>query len=243
MKESNDPAMNQKKESAKASIAEETSSDQSNANRNYTILKILQDSLSFELFIILLCYNELSLGDLTQKIQRSKSTVFRHVQKLLEAGFIYESREEKVRGDKLAKYYRPKWDNFSPKMAITPDLMRKLSNSQLIDLYHEITHSTNATIQFIKSLLDELQRYLETKPNSQIPKYIFTPDISLSMNLFSESLFQKWQDGYRKFVMDFFQQNQAELVNPNVQRPYCLVSGILPIKRILDEKPKNEPSE
>jgi DNA-binding transcriptional ArsR family regulator len=210
----------------------------------YLKMKLLQDPITFKIFLLLLTYNELSLVELTQKVGKSKPTVFRHLQKLIEANYVIESREEKVRGSILAKYYRPKLDNFSPSHAMAPDQLQLLPTSEKIRFYREICQATNVTINFIKSALDELQLYLENKPAEEIPNFVLAPDISLSLNVLSEKAYQKWLEIYQKAMMEFYQTMQPELMNPDTEKPYALMLGILPMKNIYnqsnDAPPENE---
>lgn len=209
------------------------------ADNFYQQMKILQDPITFKIFLLLLTYNELSLVDLTQKVGKSKPTVFRHVQKLIEANYVTESREEKVRGSILAKYYRPKMDNFTPKNPIRPDTLQSLSNEDRIRFYREICRAIGVSIHFIKSALDELQAYLDKKSVDEIPEFVVAPDISLSLQFLTENAYKKWVEGYQKFMMEFFQSMQAELLHPDNERPYALILGILPVKNIYNQPRHN----
>lgn len=205
-------------------------------------IKIMQDPLTFKVFLLLLTYNELSLVELTQKVGKSKPTVFRHVQKLIEANFVQESREEKVRGSILAKFYRPKLENFAPSYALSPERLQAFSDEERLRLYKEICMVTGVTVNFIKSALDELQLYLDTKPKEEIPNYILAPDITLSLNMLSEKAYHKWIEIYQKAMMEFFQTMQAELMNPDIEKPYTIMLGILPAKKMYD-RPRETPPE
>lgn len=209
----------------------------------YRQMKILQDPITFKVYLLLLTYNELSLVELTQKVGKSKPTVFRHVQKLIEADFVTESREEKVRGSILAKFYRPKMDNFAPKNPFMPDQLQSLSNEDRIRFYREICRATGVSINFIKSALDELQIYLDQKPVEEIPDFIMAPDIILNLQFLPEKAYNKWFEGYQKFMMEFFQSMQAEILNPDIERPYALILGVLPVKKIYNRQRNNPPED
>ena len=155
---------------------------------------------------------------------------------------LFRSREEKVRGSIPAKFYRPKMDNFAPKNPIMPNQLQSLSNEDRIRFYREICRATGVSINFIKSALDELQSYLDQKPVEEIPHFVVAPDISLGLQFLTENAYKKWTEGYQKFMMEFFQSMQAELLNPDNERPYALILGILPVKNIY-KNPRTNPTE
>ena len=67
----------------------------------------MQNEVDFEIFMYFIIYRELSLSRLNELItNKSKPTLHRHLQNLLQAGIIVEAREEKVRGHIPAKIYQ-----------------------------------------------------------------------------------------------------------------------------------------
>jgi DNA-binding transcriptional ArsR family regulator len=207
----------------------------------YIKMRILQDPITFKIFILLLTFHELSLTQLTQKIGNSKSTTLRHLNKLIDANFVIESREEKVHSSKPAKYYRPKLDNFQPKNDLNATSLEKLSYDGRIRLYKEICSATGVSINFMKSTLDDVQKYLENKTPQEIQDYVLAPDIVLGLNLMSEKAYHKWLEVYQKAMLEFYQSMQEELMNPETEKPFALMLGFVPLKKIYGS-PDDNPS-
>jgi DNA-binding transcriptional ArsR family regulator len=71
----------------------------------YDPIKIFQNDTRFQIWGLLSMYQELSFSKICRKLNKSKSTVHYHLQKLIELGLIEVVREEKVRGSIPAKIY------------------------------------------------------------------------------------------------------------------------------------------
>ena len=69
------------------------------------LVEVFKNPLKNKILIYLFVYGELSLTELRDKLRKSKSTVHRHIQDLIQIGFVEESKEEKVRGSIKAKFY------------------------------------------------------------------------------------------------------------------------------------------
>jgi DNA-binding transcriptional regulator GbsR (MarR family) len=198
-------------------------------------MEIINDPITFEILALLLMYRELSLGELTRKVGKSKSTVFRHLQKLIHAGFAQESREQKIRGSINAKFYQARPQEFAPNLRLTPENLATLSIQQRQMIYVEICRATNSSIHFFKKALDSTQKYLESISLEEIPTYILSPDISLNMSFFTEREYQKYLELYRKFMMEFIgYAQQEEKENPNQIRPHVMIFGLVPLIKIFE---------
>ncbi|MFW9829214.1 MAG: winged helix-turn-helix domain-containing protein [Candidatus Thorarchaeota archaeon] len=70
-----------------------------------TITDIVRSKTRFQICNFLIIYRELSILDLSKRIGKSKSTIYEHLKKMLDAGFVKVSREEKSRSNIYRKYY------------------------------------------------------------------------------------------------------------------------------------------
>ncbi|MFW9878083.1 MAG: winged helix-turn-helix domain-containing protein [Candidatus Thorarchaeota archaeon] len=70
-----------------------------------TIVEILRSKTRFQIWNFLTIYRELSILDLSRRIGKSKSTIYEHLKKMMDAGFVQISREEKSRSNIKRKYY------------------------------------------------------------------------------------------------------------------------------------------
>ncbi len=68
-------------------------------------IRLFQNETRFQIWGLLSMFKELSFSEICKKLEKSKSTVHHHLQKLIEIGLIEVKREEKVRGSIPAKIY------------------------------------------------------------------------------------------------------------------------------------------
>ena len=54
---------------------------------------------------MLIIYRELSILELSKRIGKAKSTIYEHLKKMINSGFVKESREEKARSNIYKKFY------------------------------------------------------------------------------------------------------------------------------------------
>ncbi|MFX1242175.1 MAG: ArsR family transcriptional regulator, partial [Promethearchaeota archaeon] len=73
--------------------------------KQFDPVKLFQNDTRFQMWGLLSMYPELSFSEICKKLEKSKSTVHHHLQKLIEIGLIEVKREEKVRGSIPAKIY------------------------------------------------------------------------------------------------------------------------------------------
>ncbi|MFW9818037.1 MAG: winged helix-turn-helix domain-containing protein, partial [Candidatus Thorarchaeota archaeon] len=70
-----------------------------------TITDIVRSKTRVQICNLLIIYRELSILDLSKRIGKAKSTIYEHLKKMMDAGFVKVSREEKSRSNIYRKYY------------------------------------------------------------------------------------------------------------------------------------------
>ncbi|MFX0140148.1 MAG: winged helix-turn-helix domain-containing protein [Candidatus Hodarchaeota archaeon] len=73
--------------------------------KELTISDILRSKTRFQICNLLNIYRDLSVLDLSRRIGKSKSTIYEHLKKMMDSGFVKISREEKSRSNIYKKYY------------------------------------------------------------------------------------------------------------------------------------------
>jgi DNA-binding transcriptional ArsR family regulator len=74
--------------------------------RTRKLIAIVKEPVSLHIMMLLIVYRELSLSQMTDAIKKSKPTIHRRLQVMIDCGLVVESKEEHVRGNILAKYYK-----------------------------------------------------------------------------------------------------------------------------------------
>ena len=73
--------------------------------KKLTYSDIIRSKPRFQIYGLLHIYNELSLGDLSKRMGKAKSTIHQHLDKMIGSGFVEVTRTEKIRSDREKKYY------------------------------------------------------------------------------------------------------------------------------------------
>ena len=156
------------------------------------IFKLLTDNTNFQIFIQLMSYSELSLSELTQNINKSKPTLSRRLNRMIEVGMI-DSYEEKVRGV-YAKHYKLSPEILKPLPHYTTEQLARLSNNEKNEIINNLKHSLIAAANFCASTLTQSKIALESlgsSINEQAENILIHPKYYLSfMPLTEEEYFE-----------------------------------------------------
>lgn len=133
------------------------------------INRLLQNKLNFKIVSILLLYQELSLTQISDKCNASKSTILRHLPSLFQTNLIELSKTKLRRGDRPAKYFR-------------------LSKFFIDMLFQSESQSDRVDPQILKirlAIISKLINQISLGTNSFIPQQ---SDINLSLDMHNLSL-------------------------------------------------------
>lgn len=212
------------------------------------VMVCLQNELDFEMTMYFIMYKELSLSKLENLIpHKSRPTVYRHIQNLLEAGIIAEAREEKVRSHIKAKYYKLTPDALSMMPRVTSEQLTKMSKNEKSQLYEKIREALFPTIRFMQQSLERMADYLrllQPYPDNDLFKAFNKQDFHLNLNFFSDSQYKLFQMEYTKFMQAFIPKLlEEEQNNPDAEKSYLFTMAILPIRKIFDRIMEERKSE
>ncbi|MFX0207704.1 MAG: helix-turn-helix domain-containing protein [Candidatus Hodarchaeota archaeon] len=106
----------------------ETNSSQKDLNFLYNLL---QDQTRFEIFLYLHVYQPLTLKELAEYLNKSKTTIFHHIRKLEEFLEVVEKEE----GRRLkTKYFQINWEKLKPKDPVSMLEFSKIENLLLSNI-------------------------------------------------------------------------------------------------------------
>ena len=201
------------------------------------IIDSLTNRIDYEIFMQLIIHNELSLSELTELIDKSKPTIHRHAQSLLEAELIYESKEEIVRGNIPAKFYKANPSKLQAVPRITPNHIKDFTDAEKRDLLRQIQGMINSTVSFANSSFENFSAYLQELGNDRekLDRFLRYPDLLLNLNFLSKRQFAKWQDLYRDYMMKFLEMmRETETDDDTTRKPYVYFTSMLPFHKIFD---------
>ncbi|MFW9823178.1 MAG: ArsR family transcriptional regulator [Candidatus Thorarchaeota archaeon] len=221
-------------------------------------VKMYQNDTRFQIWGLLSMYQELSFSDLCRKLNKSKSTVHHHLQKLIEIGIVEVIREEKVRGSIKAKFYalRNSTDNYNvftcgignkpcPSLitgeitGTIEDLLQQginkvlsekiIEGEKVIETYNKNIHESRFRFYQNLSSLDDAH---------EIVKDILEKKKSFNSIIFlSESQYQVLRVLFEDLIIKLYkiiEENQRE--KPESLKPFVFLASAMNLKEILEKK-------
>ncbi len=198
------------------------------------LMNIMKDSVSLHIMMLLIVYRELSLSQLTDAVKKSKPTVHRRLQAMIECGLVKETREEHVRGNILAKYYRIDETVISKVPNFTKEQIDAMDTTQKLVFFENIRDAIKSTIVFSINTLNEFLGYLNgLDPQSELIPYFNQVDFSMNMSVLTANQFKRWLELYQEFVLKFLQMiNETKTSEAGVEKTHLYITAMLPIRRI-----------
>ncbi|MFX0123109.1 MAG: ArsR family transcriptional regulator [Candidatus Hodarchaeota archaeon] len=202
---------------------------------------ILNSPVRHTIFFLLNVYQELSLTDLSQLLHKSKPALHRHIQKMIEAGIIKESKEEKVRGSIKAKYYKLVKDitqeniDRAELLATENPEKRKANINTLLKVERAKFHVINASMHLITHLTKRLEEQIDLVDTDWNQFFNYSSS-QLSMNFFSDEvleLFHGHMETFKKEKENLekdYEKDQSE--SPSNQ--YMVVTLTIPIQQLIN---------
>ncbi|KON28818.1 hypothetical protein AC481_00160 [miscellaneous Crenarchaeota group archaeon SMTZ-80] len=219
-----------------------------NNNHKRSLVYVIEESeIRLVIWGLLNIYSELSFTEIAQKLGKSKSTLFPHIKELIDAGLIQVSKEKKVRGSILAKYY-----------SIAPDALEKVILKEVDfskgineKISRNIMNASKSKLNYSKNILEigikfwETLEKLESSSRSReiienLPTIKSADEIKYGR--FNHTRFFLTEDQYRRWLELYFdlaikfdlEISKEHAKNPNEDRPYYFFAFILPIKYYIE---------
>jgi predicted transcriptional regulator len=142
-----------------------------NNSQNISTANVIeQNEIRLLIWGLLNIYPELSFTELAQKLGKSKSTLFPHIQELIDAGLMQISKEKKVRGSIPAKYY-----------SIVPDALEKIvftaidtSGGINEEVSQQLINAGKSKINYSKMILEMGVKFWKAVEDLDLLKFLKT---------------------------------------------------------------------
>ncbi|MFX0008117.1 MAG: ArsR family transcriptional regulator [Candidatus Hermodarchaeota archaeon] len=225
--------------------------------KQFDPVKLFQNDTRFQMWGLLSMYPELSFSEICKKLEKSKSTVHHHLQKLIEIGLIEVKREEKVRGSIPAKIYalrnvdsgdnafvcgignKPCPSLITGEISGTIDDLlsigidktiseKIIEGEKVIETYSKNIHESRFRFYENLSSLDDA-----TEP---IKKILKNKEFFNSIIFLSESQYNKVREFVEDFLTklyEFIESNKKE--NSASYKPYVFLASAMNLKEILEK--------
>jgi len=219
-------------------------------------IEILEDEIRFKILMLLQMYGDLSLSELTEKIGKSKSTLHRHLQKLLEMDLVEESKEIQVRGNIPAKYYKIPGLLFEKLPNINMQSIAKMNEQEQRKFFtsKDTIEMLKTVAIFAKKSLDMFTEFLDgidlSDPNN-LKSLFINQEFSLNIALFTPQHRQKMIElanlqatgGSQEQIYKLSQELMESILTTKSGQEYFQCSVMVPLKKLYDKVKKSEPSE
>ena len=203
-------------------------------------------NIRFDLFNILLVFDELNITQISHMVEQSKSTVARHLKSMEEDGMIISRKADKHQKGKIPpKLYQLnkkllqvlEYSPINPKPPADPKKKVEFYKRD-INFCRVAIHSFKILLDLLNPLLNSFELYLDDLPNA---KKIYDKYFSIDSKLtpfFGYTYFsEKYYEQYKKVQRDFVKKNiellTAQNNDPEVkEREYVAFMANLPLKAL-----------
>ena len=179
----------------------------------------------------------MSFTELKDIMNKSKSTIHHHLEKLMDVDLIEVSREEKVGGNILKKYYSLK-PGYQEKLENTDSSLQEI-NKSMFEFYGTYLNSAIRTLELYKKFFEKLKQ--EKKGYQQLKEMMREKEGFSSMFFFSKEQFKKVMLLYEEFT-DKLNKIEIESNSIQIEKPYYLFTFGMPLKQVIEEIGKTSPS-
>lgn len=216
------------------------------------IMEIYESQIKMHIVNFLEIYHELSLTELSEKLEKSKSTISKHVKELLniagEGRSFIKVREEKFRGSIKQKIFSR--NNIPLFFGKTYDEMKECTPEQMYDYLRNEEHLINIRFfSLLKEVISQSIEYINEfyakislkdldddfkekiyRYNTCIPRIMY----------YTEAEYLDYRKKFIQFDEDFLKETEKKRLkypsSVNVPKEYLVTHTLLPIKRILDKE-------
>ena len=221
----------------------EKSQDRKEAETEETIVDILTKESRFMIFLYLLAYPELDLGELSKRIGKSKSTIHRDLQVLIDREIVKEVRQD---FSTKSKFYalNPKFIFEDMKELQSAENLAKMNEEQRKKYFEFMIKTTRNAFFVLENSINMTYRYLDYFKDFK--KDLPIPDIDtlstwgqeLGVGIRIIPLSEKTFPIYIKHYAKFGEELNKELYEKQEEDEifggeYLVWHVVLPLRRIL----------
>ncbi len=209
-------------------------------------------NIRFDLFNILLVFDELNITQISHMVEQSKSTVARHLKSMEEDGIIISRKADKHQKGKIPpKLYQLnrkllqvlEYSPINPKPPADPKKKVEFYKRE-INIIRVTIHSFKMLLDLLNPLLNSFDLSLDDLPNAQkiYDKY-FSSEAKLAPSFGYTYFSEKYYEHYQKIQLDFLKKNMELLAEQNndpevKEREYVAFTAFLPLKALYNFKKK-----
>jgi DNA-binding transcriptional ArsR family regulator len=191
------------------------------------VFELLESELRFRIFSLLNIYPELSFSEIAELLDKRKSTLHPHIQKLIDIGVIEVSREEKVRGNFARNYYSLNSGFFNDLEVVDKDL--SAIDDYIFIVFKNWVKFIIKTMRTYEKFLNKLE--LDENGIDRLKKSLINREALSGMYFFSVEQYHKASNLTVEYIKEL---EKIQREGKKEERPFYLLSIALPLKDILE---------
>lgn len=213
------------------------------------IIEALDSDVKLQIILFLYVYGELSLGELSNKLDKSKATISRHVSSLKSLKIV-EVRKKQIRSPIKKQFYSISPD-FIDQILLLEDQLQTLKPEEAIDILIKELKMDKFFLDMIKNVIgqaipyfNDLESKLETFGTSnfdQTQKFYYKNRCRYMIWPLDEEEYEFYRNKQAKFLgeirMELTKRAKIKSKDDITQKSHVAVNLSFPIKKILEFKP------
>ncbi len=223
-------------------------SENNSLDKKMKLLEFLSEETNFHIFTLLLIYKELTLTELAERMPKSRATIHRHLQNLVDSELIIVSKQKIIRGHIPANFYTPNMQKLYHIGQISQKDKENMTKDQERTFRRNIIQTNLSSCRLIQNNLRIAEDFLTQLDSNDENSFnqIFnleTSPLFLSFGLMTETQKELYLQEYMKFNQEFQKKIQEkQLIGLDEEKPHVNFFGFLPMKLLFDimQKGKNE---
>lgn len=216
--------------------------DSINFKQKLEMLDILSEETNFQIFTMLNIFQEQTLTQLTDRISKSRATIHRHLQNLIDSELIYISNQEIKRGHIPANYYKVNYPKLLSIGQITVEDFNKMKPKEKSLFRSQIIQGTLTSSRIIQQnlkMLDDVLLKIDPKNAKDFDNFfnLETSPVFLNFGMMTSNQKSIFMKDFGLFMQNFQQKLiKGNLLELEEKKPHINFFGFLPIQKILHLK-------
>jgi DNA-binding transcriptional ArsR family regulator len=206
-------------------------------------INVIQKESRFKIVLCLIASSELSLGELSKLIGKSKSTISRDMQELIKHDLVLETRVDKKT---RSKYYTINRDFLFQTLSklSSPQYSESLSAVELKENFNLILDMITYSFFILNNTLPLVNQYIELfkkaregitiENNEVITEWLKDMNVHLRFTPLSQKGFEVHEKHYKEFAIKVNKDLYEVEKDQSFSGEYLTWNIVLPIKRILE---------
>jgi hypothetical protein len=225
---------------------------QTNIDRSFDLSEAYGNKIRILIVLVLRIYRELSLAEIENLLKRTKPTIIRHINILIDHELVksyYADDSLFHKGETQPGNIKRKYYSLTEKSSQTTSILKGVEYwndpKKLIELIALSGDTVNTFYLFLSNIFNMIGNYTQklkqeaetTSDVKMLKSLLFEKFPFLSIRLFTDDQYMKFKEIYNEFVSGLNEILDEE-PDSTSQRPFMYIDARIPIKSLIDSEGK-----